>query len=212
MGGSVSGYGSAGVPLRQSATLERADLFAIPTFYTDLQLDNQSMIDALYDIKNKDPKGLHRSNTIGWHSPDDLNHRAEFLQLVKPVEAIANGLVNSQEYSHLFKQNDNNITVNIGNMWGMISCQYAYNVTHTHPGCSISGVYYLSVPSDSGSIEFQHPSEAAEFFQYGLAKETFVTHRGRLILFPPWLRHSVHQNMSDQDRICISFNLNFHWD
>jgi uncharacterized protein (TIGR02466 family) len=93
-------------------------------------------------------------------------------------------------------------------MWGMISPPLAYNVTHNHPGSWFSGVYYLSVPQDSGSIEFYHPSEAASFSGYGRPTETFTVHPGRLILFPPWLKHSVQQNRSQHDRLCVSFNFN----
>jgi len=210
MAGSMSGFGSAGKPLRQSATLERADLFAVPTFYTDLQLDNQSMIDALYSIKQEDPEGLHRSNTIGWHSSDDLNHRSEFMDLSVAVTNIATGLVTSEEYKWLFTKNIENYfpsNVTINNMWGMISPPLAYNVTHNHPGVCFSGVYYLSVPQDSGSIEFYHPSDAASFYGYGRQTETFSVYPGRLILFPPWLKHSVQQNRSQYDRLCVSFNI-----
>lgn len=210
MAGSIGGFGSAGKPLRQSATLKRADLFAIPTFYTDLQLDNQSMIDALYSIKQEDPEGLHRSNTIGWHSSDDLNHRSEFMDLSVAVTNIVTGLITSEEYKWLFTKNEANYfpsNVTIGNMWGMISPPLAYNVTHNHPGCDLSGVYYLSVPQDSGCIEFYHPSDSAAITGYGRATETFTVHPGRLIFFPPWLKHSVQQNRSQYDRLCVSFNI-----
>ncbi|HBC43100.1 MAG TPA: hypothetical protein DCZ88_14755, partial [Pseudanabaena sp.] len=30
---------------------------------------------------------------------------------------------------------------------------------------------------------------------------------GTMIIFPSWLNHGVEANLSDEDRLCISFNL-----
>lgn len=34
---------------------------------------------------------------------------------------------------------------------------------------------------------------------------------GRLILFPAWLQHGVEPNLSDADRVVVSFNVGLTW-
>jgi uncharacterized protein (TIGR02466 family) len=34
---------------------------------------------------------------------------------------------------------------------------------------------------------------------------------GKLLLFPAYLQHAVEENLSNEDRIVISFNINIHY-
>ena len=69
---------------------------------------------------------------------------------------------------------------------------------HNHNGKAIiSGVYYLQVPNKSGNVIFIHENKE---------KLEITAKREKLIFFPPQLDHCVHENMSSETRISISFN------
>jgi uncharacterized protein (TIGR02466 family) len=38
-------------------------------------------------------------------------------------------------------------------------------------------------------------------------KVTYKPTAGRMLLFPSWLDHGVEPNLSDEERVCLSFNL-----
>ena len=101
--------------------------------------------------------------------------------------------------------------------WVNINGRGAYNRKHTHAdGINfLSGVYYVTVPKNSGSIVFFDPKQPifhsmADMRYYGqdkLYNYTIPAKENRLLLFPCWLEHEVEPNNTDEDRISISFNL-----
>ena len=101
--------------------------------------------------------------------------------------------------------------------WVNINGRGAYNRRHTHSdGINLlSGVYYVTVPKNSGSIVFFDPKQPifhsmADMRYYGqhkLHNYTIPAKENRLLLFPCWLEHEVEPNNTDEDRISISFNL-----
>jgi uncharacterized protein (TIGR02466 family) len=86
---------------------------------------------------------------------------------------------------------------------------------HHHPNSFVSGVYYLDAAPNAGSIAFHRPGFVelepeklqATPFTFDLWNEAPRT--GLLLLFPSRLEHSVGPNMSQQDRLSISFNTMF---
>ena len=50
--------------------------------------------------------------------------------------------------------------------------------------------------------------EFSERTQINSSIQSISPEAGTLIIFPSWLDHSVNQNLSDADRISMSFNIN----
>lgn len=76
---------------------------------------------------------------------------------------------------------------------------------HTHPGFFISGVYYIRSNDPNNSISFYNPNAVHEHLfneQINMIECT----RGRLILFPSYLPHSVNSTSSNSERTVIAFN------
>ena len=46
-----------------------------------------------------------------------------------------------------------------------------------------------------------------EFNLLNFPRISYKVHEGMMLIFPSWLLHGVEMNMSDQDRVCISFNI-----
>lgn len=99
--------------------------------------------------------------------------------------------------------------------WVNINNRGNYNSRHTHSnGINfLSGVYYVTVPKNSGNIVFFDPKSMifssapdGEYYRRS-ASEVCEPKENMLLLFPSWLEHEVEQNNTDEDRISISFNL-----
>jgi uncharacterized protein (TIGR02466 family) len=96
---------------------------------------------------------------------------------------------------------------------------------HNHPRCTMSGTYYVRVPSDQEHVEdplarpacisFYDPRVGANMVTVGSepdAQSAYVVSpaAGTLLMWPSPVEHSVHPNLSRQHRISISFNLQMH--
>lgn len=102
------------------------------------------------------------------------------------------------------------------NFWINKNYKNSYNERHTHGNDVISGVYYLDVPTNSGSLVFEnsdnlkfnsnynHIFDDANFYKiYTVTPKKFD-----LILFFGETIHRVEYNLSNEDRISVSFNIN----
>jgi uncharacterized protein (TIGR02466 family) len=158
-----------------------------------------------YEHAEKNNENHHCSNKNGWQSDKDihlnpsLNSFCDFI--LTHVKSI---LTNEYE--------NESLTPYFDSMWVNINPKGSFNMLHIHPGCWISGVFYVSVPEKSGKLVFCDPRPAAEFeiFSSILKLKTnyeFSPKNGDLILFPSWLPHFVDVNLDIQHKLSISFNI-----
>lgn len=92
---------------------------------------------------------------------------------------------------------------------------------HSHPNSIISGVLYIQVPTESGTIRFHKhmPNPTSNWTVYpetdnDLVAKSFyawdwvdiTTCSNELLLFPSYLPHSVNPNDSHSDRWSLAFN------
>jgi uncharacterized protein (TIGR02466 family) len=90
---------------------------------------------------------------------------------------------------------------------------------HEHYGALISGVIYLKTSYNCGDIVFHTPLETRRqgYGHFNKIKKTNTEYNsdvvkykpedGKMIMFESWLPHSVDLNSSQEDRICVSFNV-----
>ncbi len=92
--------------------------------------------------------------------------------------------------------------------WLNIMGKHSHHSFHLHPLSVVSGTYYVQVPKSSGALKIEDPRLDA--FMGAPPRPgihvNFEPKPGQLILFESWTRHEVAANLSDQDRISISFN------
>jgi len=84
--------------------------------------------------------------------------------------------------------------------------------SHNHSSSDLSGVYYYRTNSQDGSFFFESPNpyfEVSNCFKNLADRNFFKPEPGKLIIFPGWLRHGIFKNDTDNERISISFNINF---
>ena len=185
-------------------------LFSTPIISKECDIDIDGAIEWVYRVKNAGG-GVKISNRLGWQS-DNLIAEDGVDILLRPIAQTLG------EIFELSLKLQRPAGVTIGNIWANISGRGAFNWSHTHPGCVLSGVLYLKTPPRSGSIVFEAPHDSAYLLSllsqetregYGLHADWWPpTYPGQLLLFPAHVKHRVEPNQSDRDRISVAFNIN----
>ena len=193
--------------------MNKPNLF-FPTPVWTLQLDEyQSINEQMYKFikitQSKDQQGISKSNIKGWHSKDfDMqeNEPKNFIKFILPaIEQVITDM-------NWEKQKQ---SININSMWAIINTGGAANHRHQHSNCTISGAYYVRAPKNSGDIIFYDPRPAPVYTYPNAVNPNLLNAQvngispkeGALVLFPSYLDHSVNENLSNEERIVISFNI-----
>ena len=170
---------------------------------------NELLYKYIIELQNIDNKGIVKSNIKGWHSKNfDIKDEPpkKFIQFITPS---INNVLNSMNWD-LDKQN-----VKISNMWAIINKGGAANSRHHHGNSALSAAYYVRAPNQSGDIVFYDPRPAPIYY-HPIAKSpnslnamvnSISPSEGGLVIFPSYLDHSVNENLSNEERIVISFNI-----
>ncbi len=102
--------------------------------------------------------------------------------------------------------------------WVNIMPHQVVHSLHLHPLSSVSGTYYVQVPSGTPGIKFEDPRLDKFMAAPPRRSSCSVPNRqwvsvtaraGQVVLFESWLRHEVTPNTRRQERISISFNFNW---
>ena len=203
--------------------LSRDDYF--PTLVYSARLHdasamNKEILAAINEEREKDQKGIERSNFRslgGWHSQNNLHKNPKFKRLTNRTHKLLAGISENLGY-------DSNTRLEITTMWSIANPPGSSNRAHVHPGALWSGVYYVQAPEGAGQIDFTDPRTVQI-----MNSPTFIPNKrrktecwskvkvkpvpGKILFFPSWLYHSVDPNLAEGDgpeseRIIISFNIN----
>ncbi len=193
--------------------MNKPNLF-FPTPVWTLQLDNyQSINEQMYKfikiIQSKDREGISKSNIKGWHSKDFNMQENEPKNFIKFILPAIEQVITDMNWE---KQKQ---SININNMWAIINTGGSANLRHQHGNSTISGAYYVCAPKNSGDIVFYDPRPAPVYTYPKALKPNLLNAQvnginpkeGALVLFPSYLDHSVNENLSNEERIVISFNI-----
>ncbi len=105
--------------------------------------------------------------------------------------------------------------VRITNCWYNIQEKDSLLQHHTHSGSVISGAIYINVDEHSSKLEFVNPNpfpdfiEKRELSEYTYGKFSFIPQKGKMILFPSYLKHGAPNFNNTQNRCVISFNTEY---
>tara|TARA_R100001129_G_C5198807_1_gene213149 strand:+ start:59 stop:652 length:594 start_codon:yes stop_codon:yes gene_type:complete len=166
---------------------------------------NKKLSSEIYDLYNKNKRGIHRSNRGGWHSKDYFMYQDSATELKDISKIISNfyseKVLNNEKY------------VKVSTIWANINKKDSFNVPHSHPGSHYSGCYYVKVPKNSGNLYFidRGTSLTPPFNQFkNIFDEIEIKpEEGVLYLWTSELGHRVGVSKSSEDRISISFNFDF---
>ena len=96
-------------------------------------------------------------------------------------------------------------------MWSNRLKKEGYNKSHIHPSGWLSGVFYLKIPSkiknNEAGIEFSLHGSNLKIKNNDIPKKNFTPRAGDLIMFPSSLFHKTIPFESNEERICIAFDI-----
>mgnify|MGYP000933092638 FL=1 len=102
-----------------------------------------------------------------------------------------------------------------GSFWINILPEGGMHASHIHPHSVISGTAYVAMPKGASALKFEDPrlpmmmaaptrsKKAPESLQSFVYVKPAV---GEVLMWESWLRHEVPMNMSEEERISVSFN------
>ena len=192
--------------------MRKEHIFVTSLIYGKLkcEYDKDKLIDYCHD-QEANVLGRNVSNRMGWQSND---YRLDtFPDDWKPIiDEIHGHVIDYYEYIGIRKNIDH------AQFWINVNRKYSYNIDHDHPGAMVSGTFYLKVPKDSGAIVFTRNDNCQQSWEHVTGNNkspeswsafSLIPEENQLIIFPPWLRHRVDMNVTedeDDSRISIAFN------
>ena len=187
-------------------------IFSTPIWTSHLdeyQNINKRMEEYIKKQMELDSKGKKASNINGWHS-ENFNLKDE--EVVFFINTISVKIQKAMEdMGWDLKKNK----IEIPNIWSIINKRGSSNAMHIHSNSYISAAYYVKAPEKCGDIVFYDPRQSRLIRKPKISKLNSLNGEevnikptdGLLVLFPSYLYHSVNENLSNEERIVISFNV-----
>lgn len=181
-------------------------IFVTSIFSDKINLNYSELISYIKSIQEKTPKET-KSNVGGWQSGYFFLRHLEF-PMTKVYEQIVPRVRSVYLRHNMFNPPE------LINYWFNINKKYNYNAPHVHTRTSFSAVLYLKVPKNSGRIvlhsyapDFNGIIDAPNDLTCRVHK--FQPEQGTFLVFHSDLKHSVEQNLTDDEddeRISIAFD------
>ena len=160
----------------------------------------------ILQFKSKN-NSFNKSSYGGWQSNRFKKIPKNFINIFNKINI---NVENIEKNLYLSKR------LKLKNLWYNVNNLGSFNRPHEHFGDVISGVYYISIPKNSGSIVFLNENldlyyrdNIKNFNEYNSSIWKIEPEENKCILFPSYLKHYVEPNLNKKERISISFNYGF---
>lgn len=145
----------------------------------------------------------------GWQSEQTLHERDEFRDLVACAGSAAKSILRFLRIG----MDELEVTA----CWANVLARGASHKMHSHPNNFLSGVYYVRTYPGADTINFHDPRNqtsvirppVVELSAENTDQAVVQVTNGTMLMFPSYLHHSVDPNLSEVERISISFNMMF---
>ena len=195
--------------------------FVTPIYHASLSdlgttLDNQELVSSCWSIAEDDEAGQEWCDENGYPgytsyaSLTDLGWRFPiFADLIKILDQHVAAFVQELDF------NLDGRELKLEDIWINILPEGGTHSSHIHPHSVISGTTYVSMPDGASAIKFEDPRlpmMMAAPARLKDAREELRTFSyvapavGDVLLWESFIRHEVPMNMSEEDRISVSFN------
>jgi uncharacterized protein (TIGR02466 family) len=175
--------------------------------YSDNLFHNEiekTLLDYCLELQEKKEKGGYNwisKSLYNTHHTYDISKDEKFKLLNDWILNEAN------EYCKKIESED---TLNFQNGWFNIYKKNDFQEFHTHPGSSISGIYFLKSDAINDARTIFETYTTENFLDLKApSNDRLVYYKpkpGRLLLFKSTLRHCVEQQKSDNMRITLAYN------
>ncbi len=179
-------------------------------------IDPDELENTCYSIADDDEAGQNWCEENGYPgytsyaSLDDLPWRFPiFKDLVKVLDKHVAAFAKDLAFDLGGKK------LKLDSLWINILPEGGIHTSHIHPHSVISGTTYVSMPEGASAIKFEDPRSAMMMAApprkadapRELRNFIYVAPEvGDVLLWESWLRHEVPMNMSEEERISVSFN------
>jgi uncharacterized protein (TIGR02466 family) len=179
-------------------------------------IDAKELEASCYSIAEDDEAGQEWCDENGYPgytsyaSLSDLAWRFPiFADLVKVLDAHVAAFAKDLEFDLDGKK------LKLEDIWINILPEGGMHASHIHPHSVISGTTYVAMPDGTSALKLEDPRSARMMASPVRRKDarqelrTFIYAKpvvGDVLLWESWLRHEVPMNMSEDDRISVSFN------
>jgi uncharacterized protein (TIGR02466 family) len=203
------------------STLQLANAFETPIILDmlpDAEAVNADLRASIIERRKNDP-GVQKSNWNGWQSDIDMLSWGGV-----PAQRLADHFL--KLCANFTAAHATNLAWTV-DMWANVSGAGSSNEAHVHPGVVWSAVYYVddgyngsADPELGGNLVLYDPRMPfVRMLPYGLryrrpdgnpadSQLSIRPISGRIVMFPPWLYHSVHPFHGPGPRISIAMNAN----
>ncbi len=139
---------------------------------------------------------------LGWRFPI-------FAELIKALDKHVAAFAGDLEF------NLDGRELKLEDIWINILPEGGIHTSHIHPHSVISGTTYVAMPDGASALKLEDPRLPMMMAAPGRKKDAREELRqfayvapevGDVLLWESWLRHEVPMNMSEDDRISVSFN------
>ena len=150
-------------------------------------------------------KGESNNRKHHWKSDDDYQNNPDWKDLCDLIKSEVN---DAMDHYGVIRDD---ITIN--NMWAQIASHNNNHDIHGHPNSYFSGILYLQTPLMCGQTHFHRSIEQGiqpplNTTDWNCGRWVINPEKGKLIIFPSWLLHSVLQGYEhEEDRITLAFTV-----
>jgi uncharacterized protein (TIGR02466 family) len=181
--------------------------FPTPVYFEDASSDEYDAIHSEYQQEEEKIRRLLEPNSWGDNITTTFLHRGLIKDFYLPLLSEFLLKHTNQFVSEMIEGRQ----VTIYESWVNYQGKHQYQERHTHPGSFVSGVFYMRTNGEDGALRFHPPSDSLTLVPSAklLFENNSIQYQpvaGRIILFPGWAPHSVRANMTDHERLSISFN------
>ena len=195
-----------------------------PTFllradFPEWESVNPLLLESAYEMKKVDQAGhewSEREYGVGYTSYVSGMNILDYPGMKQLGDFIVS---QAGEFAQFLDIDFEQISIGMTDLWVNINPTYSYHTDHLHGDSLFSGVYYVQTAPGCGGIQFRDPRPVTAMIRPPHSKKTernsdtlrIEPRPGLLMMFPAWLMHGVEQNLSDTDRVSISYNFGFRY-
>jgi len=187
---------------------ELLQLFPIPVMICPYPLDYSKELEWIRNAETrKENKGGDSSNAVHYNRQSE-----DTFVLDKPELANIRAFIEAKLHKFVTEIMASTDKLVITQSWLNKNKKGESHHEHVHPNSMVSGVWYPQIHESLPPIQFRHRNQrdislqTEKYNTFNSATFMLPMKCGELILFPSNLTHSVPTNLTDQERISLSFN------
>ena len=191
--------------------MKRHEIFPVPIWeftYTEAEAFREKIVPFFKEIEKNNPNKEVPYTKEGYTSYGAINNILDYNECAEMKNFVMGNIVYAAKDLGLEGY------CNIVGSWFNNNRKYSSHESHNHLPNIISGIYYVQAEENDAKITFHDqnkisnwpfraPSRVSNLTE---PRQSFTPKTGRLYLFPSYIEHSVEQQLSDNERISISFN------